>query len=295
MNSARPHPAWIPWFFIAPFVVIFGIFAVWPLVRSLQLAFEQTCGAQTHVFVGLKNFRYLVLDPMFWQAMGNTVLFSVGTVAVQVPLALSLALLLNRPDLRGRAIFRLIFFSPSLIGMVFVAMLFSPLLEKRTGLVNIWLHALLPAWNIEFAWLETYSMTALILASVWMGAGFMMVYFLAALQHVPRELTEAASIDGAGPWQRFWHVILPEIRPIVGLMTLLAAVGSMQLFDLPYLLLGETGGLSGRGLTIVMYLYQTGFTVGDLGYASAIGWVLALLLIGLALVQRRLARRARED
>ncbi len=295
MKTFRPHPGWVPWAFLAPFLVIFALFTAWPLLRSLQLAFEQTYGPQTTVFVGLKNFRYLAADPMFWIAVRNTVTYTAAVVGVQVPVALALALLLNRPDVRGRALFRLVFFSPSLIGLAFVAMLFLPMLEKRTGLINLWLHAVYPAWNLEFAWLENYAMTALVLAAVWMGTGFMMVYFLAALQNVPPELLEAAHIDGAGPRQRLWHVVLPEIRPVLGLMTLLAVVGSMQLFELSYLILGDTGGVGNRGLSIVMYLYQTGFTTGDLGYASAIGWVLALMLMGVALVQRRLARRSLED
>jgi ABC-type sugar transport system permease subunit len=295
MRTFRPHPRWVPWAFLAPFLVIFAVFTAWPLLRSLQLAFEQTYGPQTTVFVGLKNFRYLAADPMFWTAVRNTVTYTAAVVGVQVPVALALALLLNRPDVRGRALFRLVFFSPSLIGLAFVAMLFLPMLEKRTGLINLWLHAVYPAWNLEFAWLEAYAMTALVLAAVWMGTGFMMVYFLAALQNVPPELLEAAHIDGAGPRQRLWHVVLPEIRPVLGLMTLLAVVGSMQLFELSYLILGDAGGVGNRGLSIVMYLYQTGFTTGDLGYASAIGWVLALMLMGVALVQRRLARRSLED
>ncbi|MBS0662788.1 MAG: sugar ABC transporter permease [Verrucomicrobia bacterium] len=295
MTSYRPHPRWAPWAFIAPFVVLFAVFTAWPLLRSLQLAFEQTYGPQTTVFVGLKNFRYLATDPLFWHAVTNTLQFTLWTVGLQVPVALCLALLLNRPNLRGRAGFRLIFFSPSLVGLVFVAMLFLPMFEKRTGLVNIWLHALWPAWSLDFPWFETYTMTALVLAAVWTGAGLMMVYFLAALQHVPAELLEAAQMDGAGPLQRFWHVVLPEIRPVLGLMSLLSFVGCMQLFELSYLMLGDSGSAGGRGFSIVMYLYQMGFTTGDLGYASAIGWVLALFLMAIAFLQRRLARRQLED
>ncbi|HNC24296.1 MAG TPA: sugar ABC transporter permease [Opitutaceae bacterium] len=295
MSTYRPHPRWAPWAFIAPFVILFAVFTAWPLLRSLQLAFEQTYGPQTTVFVGLKNFRYLLTDPLFWRAVTNTVEFTVWTVGLQVPIALGLALLLNRPNLRGRAVLRLIFFSPSLVGLVFVAMLFMPIFEKRTGLLNVWLHALWPAWNLEFPWFETYTMTALVIAAVWTGAGFMMVYFLAALQHVPAELLEAAQMDGAGPVQRFWHVVLPEIRPVLGLMALLSFVGCMQLFELSYLMLGDAGSAGARGFSIVMYLYQMGFTTGDLGYASAIGWVLALFLMAVASAQRRLARRQLED
>ena len=133
-------------------------------------------------------------------------------------------------------------------------------------------------------------MLALVLASLWMWTGFNMIYFLAALQNVDRDLVEASQIDGAGPWARFVHVVLPAIRPIAGFVLLLSLIGSFQLFELPFLLLGNGPGPDNRGLTVVMYLFQTGFQTGDLGYASAIGWVLAIILISLAIIQRRLSQ-----
>jgi ABC-type sugar transport system permease subunit len=160
--------------------------------------------------------------------------------------------------------------------------------------VNLALHAVFPAWNLDFAWLEEHVMVTLILSALWLYAGFNMVYFLAALQNVPPDLIDAASIDGANRWQRFWHVTLPEIRPIASLVLLLSVSGSFQLFELPFIIFNATGSPGGpneSALTIVMYLYQTGFLVGDLGYASAIGWVLAILLMTVALIQRWFARR----
>jgi ABC-type sugar transport system permease subunit len=293
MKTSRLHSAWTPWLFLTPFLLTFGTFIAWPAVRSLLLAFEQTFGPKTTVVVGTLNFRFMVHDPLFWTAVGNTLLFTVAAVLVQIPTALGLALLLNRPDLRARRLFRLIFFAPSIVGLAFVAIIFSLLLEKRTGLVNGSLHQLFPAWDPDFPWLEHYVMPSLIGAVLWLSAGFYMVYFLAALQNVPGELLDAASIDGASPAQRFRHVTLPEIRPVLNLIVLLVVTGSFQLFELPYLLYNETAGNGpeNRALTIVTYLYQTGFRSGDLGYASAIGWVLTLVLVGFALVQRRLARK----
>ncbi|HSX80121.1 MAG TPA: sugar ABC transporter permease, partial [Candidatus Saccharimonadia bacterium] len=127
MNSqlSTSHPRWAPYVFIAPFVLIFCTFMVYPLVQSLGLAMQQTFGPKTTVFVGLKNFTDLLADRFFWLAMRNTFVYAVAAVALQVPLALGLAMLLNRPRLRGRALFRLIFFSPSLVGIVFVAMMFG--------------------------------------------------------------------------------------------------------------------------------------------------------------------------
>lgn len=283
-----------PWLFLTPFLGLFALFTVWPLLHSLVLAMQQTYGPGHTTWVGLHNFKFLITDPLFWKATGNTVKFALGSLFIQLPIALGLALLLNRPNLKGRALFRLIFFSPSLVGLPFVAMLFAPIFERRTGLLNVMLHNLTSAWDPDFAWTQNYIMSALIIAAVWMYAGFNMVYFLAALQNVSKDLIEAAEIDGAGPWQRFWHITLPEITPIAGFVTLLSIIGSFQLFELSYIMLNNTPGPDNRGLTIVMYLYQTGFQTGDLGYASSIGWVLALMLIAIAMIQRRLLKRREE-
>ncbi len=290
-NSIRPFPAWAPWFFIAPFLLVFGTFTVWPLLTSLVLSVQQTYGPGATHFVGFDNFTFMMNDPFFWKAVRNTALFAAGSVFLQLPLSLGLALLLNRPGLRGRTFFRLVFFSPSLVGLVFVGVIFALVFEKRTGLMNATLHALFPAFDPEFAWLQTYVMPALILAALWLYVGFNMVYFLAALQNVSKDLLEAASIDGANAWQRFRHVIVPQIAPIATLVVLMSIIGSFQLFELPWVLLNNSAGPDQRGLTIVMYLYQTGFLTGDLGYASAVGWVLALTLGGFALIHRRLSRR----
>lgn len=292
-SKSRPYraeSAWIPWLFLSPFLFTLALFLAWPLVQSMLLAFQQTYGPRTSAWVGFSNFRFLLRDPLFWTALRNTVLFACGSIFIQLPLSLGLAMLLNQPRLRGRALFRLVFFAPSLVGLVFVGLLFSLMFEKRSGMVNIILHSLFPSFNPEFAWLQEYVMSSLIIAALWLYVGFNMIYFLAALQNVPEELLEASSLDGAGPWQRFRHVILPEILPVVSFVGLLSLLGSFQLFELPYILLGGAGP-DNRGLTIVMYLYQNGFQSGDLGYASAIGWVLALILGGFALGHRLWLRR----
>jgi ABC-type sugar transport system permease subunit len=283
------HPRWAPYIFMAPFLLIFGTFMVFPLVQSIVLAMQQTFGPKTTVFVGLKNFGDLFADRFFWLAMRNTFVFAVASVALQLPLSLGLAMLLNRPSLKGRALFRLIFFSPSLVGIVFVAMMFALMFHEREGLVNAFLREVIPHFPREFPWLQRYVMPALIIASLWMSVGFNMIYFLAALQSVDRECLEAADIDGANGWQKFLYVILPEIAPVTRFVMLLSLIGSFQLFELPFILLNGPGP-ENRGLTVVMYLYQYGFEVGDLGYASAIGWTLALVLMGLTVIQRLLSR-----
>lgn len=290
MKPQRSEPLWVPWLFLSPFLVTTAVFMAWPLVQSLLLSFQQTYGPKTSVWVGLENFQNLLTDPLFWKAVRNTALFALGSVFLQLPLSLGLAMLLNRPGVRGRAFFRLVFFAPSLVGLVFVGLLFALMFEKRSGLVNTLLHGVFPAFDPEFAWLQVYVMPALIIAAIWLYVGFNMIYFLAALQNVPDEQLEAAALDGAGPWHRFRHVILPEILPVVSFVVLLSLLGSFQLFELPYILLSGPGP-DNRGLTIVMYLYQSGFITGDLGYASAIGWVLAMFMGGFALMHRLWLRR----
>jgi len=290
MKRLRAYPAWAPYFFVAPFVLIFGVFLAYPLVRSLYLSTQQSFGPSISQNVGLRNFGFLMADPLFWKAVVNTAVFAAGSVFVQLPISLGLALLLNRPDLRGRAIFRLIIFSPALVGVVFVGVVAALVFEPRLGMLNVILNGLIPAWPLDFPWLQEYVMPALIVSSLWMYCGFNMVYFLAALQSVNKDLIEAATVDGANAWHRFLNVTLPAIAPVATFVVLLSLIGSFQLFELPWVLFNQSAGPGNQGLTVVMYLYQSGFQDGDLGYASAIGWLLAVLLMGFAILQRVLSR-----
>lgn len=278
-----------PWILMTPFLAIFGVFFIYPVVRALTLSCEQTFGAGHSEFIGLANFRRLADDPLFWKALRNTTIFTLGSVLVQLPLALLLALLLETPGLRGRRIFRVLLFSPAMVGVAFAAVIFAVVFEKRTGVLNRVLHSMI-GLDLDYAWLQDHVMGAMIVAALWMYTGFNMVFFSAALQNVRTDVVEAATIDGAGPWSRFVHVIVPAIRPVAGFVVLLSVIGSFQLFELPYLMLNTTAGPDNRGLTVVMYLYQAGFETGDLGYASAIGWMLTILLVAIAGVQRWLAR-----
>ncbi len=287
--GAQPRLA--PWLFLSPFLLVFLVFTAYPLVQAMVLSLQQTFGPQHTRFVGLRNFQFLLSDPLFWTALKNTLVYSLGSLLIQLPLSLGLALLLETPGLRGGRLYRVILFSPSLVGVSFAAMIFAVIFEKRTGLLNVALHRTI-GWNLDFAWLERHVMPALIVASLWMWVGFNMTYFSAALKNVRRDLLEAAEIDGAGPLRRFLHVTIPEISPVAGFVVLLSMIGSFQLFELPYLLLNSTAGPGNRGMTIVLYLYQTGFENSDLGYASAIGWVLGLLLITMTVFQRLVVRRS---
>ena len=302
-KSHRLHNTWTPYLFIAPFVLTFAVFTVYPLLQSVALAFMQTNGPNSRQYVGLDNFRWLFTDdPDFWKSVGNVLLFTAGSMLIQIPASLGLALLLNRKDVKGRGFWRMVFFAPILVGLVFVAIIFGLLFAPNNGLINVWLNGftgwldhwmpLYPdAWvfDIEFRWTAEFTMPALVIAAFWMYVGFNMIYFLAALQNVSKDLLEAAEVDGAGAWQRFLSVTLPAIRPVGTFVVLLSLIGSVQLFELPYLLVGEGGGDNQNGLTPVMHLFNKGFDAGDLGYASAIGWLLAVVLFGVAMIQKKLS------
>ncbi len=295
LHPNRVAPSWFslqhrlaPYLFVAPFLVLFATFGFWPLAKSLVLSAYATNGPKSHVFVGLDNFRFLLVDPDFHTAVRNTAVYTLCAVGLQLPLALGLALLLSQQWLKGRAFFRLAFFSPHLLGSVFVAVLFSVLFVPRYGLVNQALHAVART-PLDTKWLGNPDlvMPALVVTSLWMHVGFHMIYFLAALQAVDRELYEAARVDGAGGWQQFLAVTLPGIRPVAIFVLVTATIGSFQLFELPYVMLSNTAGPNKAGLTVVMYLYNTGFVTGDLGYASAVGWTLALGVLVVSLAQLR--------
>ncbi len=288
-----------PYLFVAPFLLLFGLFGVYPIVRSLILAFYATNGPKSEVFVGLSNFRFLLADQDFHKAVLNTAQFACWSVFLQLPLALGLAMLLSQRWLRGREFFRLAFFTPNLVGQVFVGVLFSILFVPQYGLLNrglTWLttelHTVLPFVRViavDTKWLSdpVLVMPALVLTSLWMYVGFNMIYFLAALQAVDRDLYEAAEVDGANWWQQFVAVTLPGIRPVAVFVLVTSTIGSFQLFELPYIMLNNSAGPDNAGLTVVMYLYNNGFVTGDLGYASAVGWTLALGVLVISLIQMR--------
>lgn len=278
-----------PYLFVSPFLIVFSVFGIWPIAKSLMLSLYATNGPKDAVWVGLGNFGYLLSDPDFHTAVWNTAVFAFWSVFLQLPLSLGLALLLSARWVRGRNWLRLAFFSPHLLGQVFVATLFLVLFKPQYGLINLGLN-----WAfgtpLDTKWLDDPNrvMPALVATSIWMYAGFNMIYFLAALQAVDRDLYEATAVDGASGWQQFRAVTLPGIRPVAIFVLVTSTIGSFQLFELPYILLNNSAGPNKAGLTIVMYLYNNGFVTGDLGYASAVGWTLALGLLAISLVQMRL-------
>ncbi|HEY0076274.1 MAG TPA: sugar ABC transporter permease [Abditibacteriaceae bacterium] len=290
-NWHRLQQKYAPYFFVAPFLVLFAFFQAWPIAKSLILAFYSTTGPENAIFVGPKNFTFLLRDSDFWVAVKNTVTFALWSLLLQLPIALSLAVLLSQPWIKGRNWLRLAFFSPQLVGSVFVGVLFSALLVPKDGMIINVLNAISPAsfpLDTKFLGDQRLVMPTLVLTGVWLYSGYHMIYYLAALQAVDKDLYEAAQMDGAAGWQQFRAVTLPGIKPVVIFTLLTSTIGSFQLFELPYILLNQSSGPNNSGLTVVMYLYRVGFVTGDLGYASTVGWTLAFMVLLVSLTQLRL-------
>jgi ABC-type sugar transport system permease subunit len=296
-KSGRPVRGHAAGWFLAPYLLLTAVFFIYPFINAVILAFYQTNGPKSRVFVGLDNFTFLLEDTVFHTALWNTTVFAFFSIFVQLPLAMGLALLLNKGGDKIKGFFRLVLFSPNLVGPIFVGILFSVLFAPRYGLINQSVHAFI-GWGLEERWLSDPDlvMPAIVLTSMWIYVGFNMVYFLAGLQSVDKNLEEAARIDGANRWQVFLHVTLPSMRHVVVFVVIMSVIGSYQLFELPLSLLGQTHGFGpdNSGLTIITYLNEVAFRSGDLGLGSAVGWVVAVIIFTISLVQLRIAGVTRD-
>ncbi len=285
------HPV-APWMFLAPYLLYAAVFFVYPLLYAGWLAFHQTDGPHTAIFVGLDNFKFIFSDSMFWKAMSNTTIYAIASICIQLPISLGLAMLLNNSNSRMKGAFRLMIFSPNLVGQIFVGVMFAVIFTPHYGLFNKGLDALV-GWGLEKQWLADPNLLlpALIIISLWMYVGYNMIYFLAGLQSVDKQLVEAAQIDGASSWQTFLHITLPQIKPIAIFVVIMSTIGSYQLFELPFALMkGEGFGPNNAAMTVVGYLYEWGFNNGDLGTAAAIGWVLAVIIFTISIFQLKVTR-----
>ncbi|MFF1409059.1 carbohydrate ABC transporter permease [Streptomyces sp. NPDC058289] len=279
----RPRRRVAPYLFVLPALLLFAAFKLYPIGRSFVISLHKTVGG-TEQFVGADNYTRLMGDPLFWTALKNTGAILAVQVPVMLALATGLAVALNSTLLRGRTVFRLGFFLPMVTGLVAYGIIFSVLLNKDYGLVN-WLTGLIgldpTPWLTDPLWARV----SLGLALTWHYTGYNAVILLSRLQSVPAELYDAASVDGAGAWTSFRHVTLPGLRPALLLTTVLSTIGTLQIFDEPYVLTG--GGPDNATLTIGVYLYQNAFKYFDFGYASAIAYALAVLIGILGVIQFR--------
>lgn len=285
-----------PYLFISPFFVGYAIFSLYPILWALSLSFFRQNGINAEkAYIGLQNYTKLLEDDKFLKALGNTTYYALGSIFVIVPFALGLALLLTTKRLRWREFFRLLFFSPNITSGVVVGIIFNLVFQDEYGLINNFLLA--PLGIAPVRWLRDplWIMPAIIILGLWRWTGINAIYFMTGLQNIPEEIKEAALIDGANRWQQFRYITLPLLRPVLVFVLTFAIIGSYNLFAEPAILVGEDGGAGRGGLFVTMYLYTNGFRHIKLGYASAIGYALALIILVLTVIQLAAMRVFRED
>ncbi len=282
----RLSPTSVPYVLLSPFVLLFLVFGVFPLCFSFYLAFqtwEPTAGLSSMKFVGLDNFAFAITDEWFWKSLKNTAWLALASGVPQHLIAIPLAYFIHTSFKRTRNAVIGAYFLPYITSTVAIAMMFSTLFSTDYGLINLTLRSLsnLPVLGGLFPvdpidWLNRAENVkpAVALVVFWRYVGFNTVLYLAALQTIPKDIYEAATMDGAGRWQQFWFITLPSLKPMIYFGVTLSVVGGLQLFEEPFILTGGRGGTDQAGMTTAMYMYRTAFEFNDFGAASALSWLL---------------------
>lgn len=287
---ARNQRRLTPYIFIAPNMLIFTVFLFFPMLLAIYMSFNQWSLIESPTFIGLGNYVAMFQDPQFWQSLWNTLLYTVGTVPTSMALGLVVAIGLNRA-LPGRGLMRSIFFMPVVVSGVAVALVGAWIFNDSYGVIN---NALTAVGLDPVPWLtsQAWAMLSLIVITLWIRVGFNMVVYLAALQSIPPDLYEAAQMDGASGWAQFRNITWPLLSPTTFLLVILNVIYSLHVFDLIFVM---TGGGPGFSTTVlVMYLYQAAFQNLQMGYASAMGVVLFVLLLSFTAFQWRITRQGEQ-
>ena len=277
--------------FLSPWIIGFLVFTAWPLIYSAYLSLTDYDVINDPEFVGIANYARLLEDPKIALALGNTVIFTLLQVPLYVLVSLGLALLLDRAG-RSAGFFRTVFFLPKMTPPVAVGVLFLLLFNGQSGLINTvlgWFGINGPAWTTDPAWVKP----GLVLMSLW-TVGASIIILLAALQSVPVELYESARIDGAGFWRQSLSVTLPMISPALFFIVVVNTIGGLQTFDEAYTAFfgsGNTTYSNDAALFYIIYLFQQAFEFLNMGYASAMAWVLFVVIMAITAVQLLLSRR----
>jgi multiple sugar transport system permease protein len=292
-RRGRPRPAarrlrrsLVGYAFIGPNLALFAVFMFLPLVLTFVQSLEESSGFGPAEFVGLDNYTRLLGDPTFWRSLANTMGYALICVPLELAGGLALALLINRP-MRGRGLFRSIFFVPTVIAAVAAGVIAWWMFDENNGIVNkvLGVVGLHPAWQSSPFW----AWTSVILLTLWTTLGFNMVVYLAGLQNIPREYYDASAVDGATTAQQLRHITIPGLRTATFFLTVYGIIGSFQVFDLIYVL--TRGGPGDSTNVLGLYAYQSAFETRERGYGATIGVVLYLLLMAVTIAQWRLEKR----
>ncbi|HLE31791.1 MAG TPA: sugar ABC transporter permease [Bacteroidota bacterium] len=277
----RKNPA--GYWFALPYVMFFSAFVAYPLLFSFILLFHRWNVVTPMEWIGLKNFERLLQDPLFFKSIWNTVVFLLIHVPLQIVVALGLAVLL-RSGLKLMGLFRAVYFMPVVVSGVVVTILWMQLYAYDHGLLNRLMVAL-GAGKIPWLVDPDMAMPSVALMATWKNVGIYIVLFLVGLQNIPRELYESASLDGATGLRQFFRITVPMLNPTIVVVIVLSTIGGFSLFIEPYVLTG--GGPMQSTLSAVLYIYNQAFYFGHMGYAATLGFVFALIILCVVLLQRR--------
>ncbi len=277
--------------FISPWIIGFSVFMLYPLLSSIYYSFCDYSVLRPPIYIGLKNYSNLMHDEIFRIALMNTAQYAVVALPLSALVALVLALLLNT-KVKGMTFYRALFYVPSLVPAVAMGVLITWIFNGQYGVLNALLAPVLhvigqkpPNWLSDPNW----SKGTLIIMAAW-GAGNAMVIYLAGLQDVPQQLYEAADLDGAGWWSKTWHVTLPVLSPVILFNVIMGMIGTLQVFTVPYLV--SPSGSPARSIYFyTMYLFDNAFIYHKMGYASAMGWIMFLIILALTFLSIRMSKR----
>lgn len=282
------------WFFVAPSLIAIMVFFVVPVLAALLMSFTDfdiyaLADMRNMRFIGLDNYTRLLSTPLFWQSLGNTFLFVIIGVPLSIAVSLGAAILLNSSVARFVGFYRVALFAPVVTTLVAVAVVWRYLLHTRYGLLNYALNNIGIA-SIDWLGDPHWAMPSIVLLSIWKNFGYNMIILLAGLQAIPKDIYEAARIDGATRLQQLRYVTLPSLAPMLLMVSILTMAGHFQLFAEPYVM--TQGGPAQRTVTVLYFMYEEGFKWWNLGTASAVAFVLFAIMFAITLLQLRVARYA---
>ena len=286
MKKLLYSPKAAPYLFILPFLLTFGLFWLYPVIHACIMSFQKILPGMTD-FIGGQNYTRLVGDRLFWLALYNSFRYMICTLILLIPIPLALAVMVNSKigASRLKNIFKSAMFIPALTSVVVAGIVFRLMFSESSSALMNQIVEFFGYGPVKWLKMDATGLGALLTVAMWRWTGVNMMYFLAGLQSIPTEYYEAASIDGASAWKQFWHVTVPNMKPTIVYVLTISVYGGLAMFMESFMLYGGNNSPMNIGLTIVGYLYRMGIEKNDLGYASAVGVVLLVIVLAINLVQ----------
>lgn len=298
--SRRSKTPWAPYLFLAPFLILFMAFGMFPLLFSLVLSLHEWSpseGIEAMKFVAAENFQFAIADQWLWKSMWNTFWLAATSGMAQHLVAIPLAYFLFIAFGRFRNAVVGVYFLPFITSTVAISLIFTTLFSTDYGVINLALTSLsqapglglfFPEQNVDWMGKAENVKPAVAMVVFWRYVGFNTVLYLSALQTIPKDLFEAATIDGANRWRQFRYIAVPMLRPMMVFGITLSIIGGLQLFEEPFIITGGRGGVDQSAMTTAVYMYRTAFEFNDFGTASAISWILFVVIAALTLITNKI-------